>query len=667
MNALVELHGVSKRYGSAPALHSTDLSFERGKTTVLIGPSGCGKSTMLRLIIRLLEADSGEIKIDGKNVSPANITALRHRVGYVIQDGGLFPHLTARGNVLLLARHLNKPAPLEKLCGLTRFPTDALDRYPAELSGGQRQRVGLMRALALSPELLLLDEPLGALDPLVRAALQKDLKEIFQRAQANRHSGHARPGGGCVSGRPDRLDERRPRRATRHAGRLARKSRERIRDRFHQRAAQRRPDMNYRRDRRGRREIFLLSAISAFSAVTFASAASPVIVGSKKFTESYVLAEIAKHSLGNAGFKAEHRQGMGGTIILWEALRTGQIAAYPEYTGTIAEEILKNPDATSMETLRTELAKSGVGMTPELGFNNTYALVMRRDAAARLNIRTISDLRAHPELTFGLTHEFLDRRDGWQPLAARYGLQSQNLKGIDHGLGYEALRTGAIEVKDAYSTDARIAENDLVALEDDLHFFPQYQAVYLYRLSLDQSAVAGLNAIAGTLDEARMIKLNAEAEQSKDYARAADLYFGTQHEKDSLTQKIMRWTVRHLELAGVSLLLSILVGVPLGIAASKPGPVSHIILGLTSAIQTIPSLALLALLVPLPFFGISVRTAIARFVPLRLASDRAQHRDRVAGHRALHSRIRHRAWPNEWCTAAPNLSADRLPHHPRRN
>ncbi|HEY2125260.1 MAG TPA: ATP-binding cassette domain-containing protein [Chthoniobacterales bacterium] len=186
MNALVRLSEVSKRYAGASALQPTSLSVEQGKTTVLIGPSGCGKSTLLRLLIGLIEPDTGEIDFAGQTVTPASIPHLRRRVGYVIQEGGLFPHLTARGNVELMARHLRRPAPefqarLKELCALTRFPENALERYPVELSGGQRQRVSLMRALMLSPELLLLDEPLGALDPLVRAALQKDLKEIFAR------------------------------------------------------------------------------------------------------------------------------------------------------------------------------------------------------------------------------------------------------------------------------------------------------------------------------------------------------------------------------------------------------------------------------------------------------------------------------------------------------
>jgi osmoprotectant transport system ATP-binding protein len=186
VSALVKLEDVSKRYGDAIALYPTNLSVQSTKTTVLIGPSGCGKSSLLRLIIRLIEPDSGSIELDGKAVTADNINALRRRIGYVIQEGGLFPHLTARANVLLMSRHIGKTQEemhnrLLELSELTRLSQNLLSRYPVELSGGQRQRVSLMRALMLSPELLLLDEPLGALDPLVRASLQKDLKEIFTR------------------------------------------------------------------------------------------------------------------------------------------------------------------------------------------------------------------------------------------------------------------------------------------------------------------------------------------------------------------------------------------------------------------------------------------------------------------------------------------------------
>jgi osmoprotectant transport system permease protein len=341
------------------------------------------------------------------------------------------------------------------------------------------------------------------------------------------------------------------------------------------------------------------------------ASAQRIVVGSKKFTESYVLGEIAKTTLQNAGFPVDLRQGMGGTIILWEALQRRDITLYPEYTGTIDEEILKSKQALSSDEMAALLRKRGVGMTKELGFNNTYALVMRRDRAAKLALHTISDLRNHPELIVGLTHEFLDRKDGWAPLSARYGLQMGNVLGIDHALGYAALANGSIDVKDAYSTDARIAENDLIVLDDDLHFFPQYQAIFLYRLEMDPGAVAALGKLAGTLDGKRMTHLNAEAERTKNYAVAASAYFGVERPPSmDLIGSIGRWTVRHLELVGASLFLGIIVGIPLGIRASRPGPVSNFILVTTGMIQTIPSLALLALLVPLPFFGISPVTAV---------------------------------------------------------
>ena len=181
---MFELSGVSKRYGPTQALRGVDLAVEPGRTTVLIGPSGCGKSTLLRLMIGLLRPDAGEVRFDGQTVGDDNALELRRRMGYVIQEGGLFPHLSARENVTLMARHLGQEkarieARLARLLDRTRLSAETLDRFPIQLSGGERQRVSLMRALFLDPAVLLLDEPLGSLDPMVRGDLQDQLREIF--------------------------------------------------------------------------------------------------------------------------------------------------------------------------------------------------------------------------------------------------------------------------------------------------------------------------------------------------------------------------------------------------------------------------------------------------------------------------------------------------------
>ncbi len=357
-----------------------------------------------------------------------------------------------------------------------------------------------------------------------------------------------------------------------------------------------------------------LTAVLSLLAV-LAPAQTRITVGSKEFTESYVLAEIAHGLLTKEGFDVTHKQGMGGTIILWAALKGGSIDLYPEYTGTINDEILKSKTKLSPAEMRAELAKQGIGMSEELGFNNTYTLVMRADRAKALGISKISDLRQHEDLVAGPTLEFLGRKDGWAPLMAKYGITLSNVKGMKHPLGYTAMESGSIDIKDAYSTDADIARRHLVSLQDDLHFFPQYKSVFVYRLAIPAKAVSALNSIAGTIDESAMVDLNAKAEQSKDYVAAANGYFAAHAEKGvkaaptpNVWGELLSETGQHLKLVAISLALAILLGIPLGIWASRPGWVGGLILGATGLIQTVPSLALFAILVP--WLGTEPCTAI---------------------------------------------------------
>jgi len=322
--------------------------------------------------------------------------------------------------------------------------------------------------------------------------------------------------------------------------------------------------------------------------------AQTIVVGSKQFTESYVLAEIAKKLLTDAGFTVEHKQGMGATGIVWEALKTGQISCYADYTGTISQELLKSKDEMTLEQMRAALVPYGVGMTGELGFNDGYALVMRRADAQRLGITKVSDLKMHPELKVGLTHEFLERKDGWTPLSTKYGLEMRDVSGVQHTLGYNALLAGKADLIDAYTTDSELVSGKFQVLQDDLKYFPKYKAVFLYRLNMPTNAIAALRTLEGKIDENKMVQLNAEAKKTKDNAQAAGLFFSKAAEQtaakhsESLGSKLFRWTSVHLLLVGISMFFTILVGIPLGILASRPGLLGKFILGVVGVIQTIP-------------------------------------------------------------------------------
>ena len=338
--------------------------------------------------------------------------------------------------------------------------------------------------------------------------------------------------------------------------------------------------------------------------------AMAVQVGSKQFTESVILAEIAVQTLRAAGVDAEHRRELGGTRVLWEALRVRQIDVYPEYTGTISEELLRGE-----ADLAAALERNGMRMAGPLGFEDTYAIGMRRPDAARLGIRSLSQLAKHPELEIGLTNEFLRRRDGWPRLRQVYGFSDAHVRGMDHQLAYRALRSGNIAATDLYSTDPEIQAADLVVLEDDRRAFPRYDAVLLYRAVLPEPAVRALASLEGAIPAQEMIAMNAralldhvpEAQIASDFLRTK---FGVASEAKSLGawQRIWRRTVEHLFLVAVSLAAAIALAVPLGILAWRRPRLGQTILTLAGVIQTIPSLALLVFMIPL--LGIGAGPAI---------------------------------------------------------
>ncbi|WP_240356172.1 glycine betaine ABC transporter substrate-binding protein [Myxococcus eversor] len=344
-----------------------------------------------------------------------------------------------------------------------------------------------------------------------------------------------------------------------------------------------------------------------------------VRVGSKKFTESVILGEMVSQLARSTGASVRHRRELGGTAVLWEALRRGELDVYPEYTGTLRQELLSGRKLPDDAALRVALAEEGLRMSAPLGFNNTYALGMKEAEAERLGIRSISDLREHPELRFGFSNEFMERGDGWPALRDSYRLPQRDVRGLDHDLAYRGMEAGSVQVTDLYSTDAEIAAYGLRVLVDDLHHFPAYDAVLLYRADLEARAPEALAAIlrlSGTLSEEKMVKLNArarlervpEAQVASDFLAQA-LGVSTVVHGDSLVSRVWLRTREHLFLVGVSLLGALALAVPLGVLASRSPRLGQGVLGLAGVIQTIPSLALLVMMIPL--LGIGFRPAIA--------------------------------------------------------
>jgi osmoprotectant transport system permease protein len=379
----------------------------------------------------------------------------------------------------------------------------------------------------------------------------------------------------------------------------------------------------------------LFPALLGAGAPSSAAAELELQVGSKTFTESVILGEVVAQLARSSGAEAVHRSGLGGTRLLWNALRTGAIDIYPEYTGTLLQEILRgdapagpSPDSTGssdptadLARLRRALGPLEIGIIGPLGFNNTYAIGITTARARQLGLATISDLRLQPELRFGFSNEFMSRRDGWPALRDRYGLPQAAVRGLDHDLAYRGLAAGAIDATDVYTTDPEIRRYALTALEDDRHVFPRYDAILLYREDRLGGAsggrvLASLRRLEGRIDAPTMAGLDArvkldhvpEAVVAGELLRAAFDVTGGGGARIGPARTLARHAGEHLVLVALSLGLAIVVAVPLGILAVRRPRLGRVVLGATGVVQTIPALALLVFMIPV--FGIGARPAL---------------------------------------------------------
>ena len=350
-----------------------------------------------------------------------------------------------------------------------------------------------------------------------------------------------------------------------------------------------------------------------------------VRIGSKAFTESVILGEMltavasCRQIQGDRTYRVKHLAELGGTQILWKSLLNGEIDAYVEYSGTLQHEILASRNLETLSQLMTAIAKDGVKATAPLGFNNHYALGMRKARAAELKIQAISDLRDHPQLELGFSDEFMERNDGWSGIRQRYAMPDFKVRGLDHSLAYRGLGNGSIDVIDLYSTDPEIITYDLKILDDDLKHFPKYEAIIVYRADLEErfpSLITAFKQFEGKIDSDTMAKMNADSRVRRvPENKIANDFIHTAIDKDMLLAEVSDSRLQrramalaknvgqHLLLVVVSLVAAIVVALPLGVYAYKRPGLGRWILGIVGIIQTIPSMALLVFMIPLLGLG----------------------------------------------------------------
>jgi osmoprotectant transport system permease protein len=363
---------------------------------------------------------------------------------------------------------------------------------------------------------------------------------------------------------------------------------------------------------------WLMAALLLAFAPLDALAAKAIVVGSKVFTEGYVLGEIAAQSIESVSkVPIERKLGMGSTGILFAALSSGAIDLYADYTGTLSEAILKQPDLKSVEDIQAALSKMDLVISEPLGFDDTYALAVKESFAEKHDLHTISDLaRVQDDIKAGFSYEFMDRKDGFPRMAEHYHLrlEPQKVSRMEHSLSFQAIDDGAVDLIDTYSTDAKIKKSKLRVLQDDRGFFPVYQAVWVARKAFVDAHPRewqALKQLEGAISADAMIDMNSQADiQKQSYAKVAAQFLGSEAPRSqSLQSNIVRRTREHLWLVGMALLFSVAVGIPLGVTAARYHAAGQAILILSALIQTVPSLALLCFLIPL--LGVGTKPALA--------------------------------------------------------